>query len=57
MPISGSEQVILGDLSILADGSPVEVIQSQNATQSTDQSSPPGGHPTNSQSSDLARSP
>jgi multidrug efflux pump subunit AcrA (membrane-fusion protein) len=32
VPITGSEQVILGDLSILADGSPVEVTRDSDET-------------------------
>ncbi len=32
VPVNGSEQVILGDLSILADGSPVEVASAAEAT-------------------------
>ena len=56
MPINGSEQVILGDLSILADGGPVEVIPAQTRRSPRTRPSP-GGQPTKSQSSDLARSP
>ena len=33
MPIDGKEQVILGDLSILAEGAPVEVAQATERDQ------------------------
>ncbi len=32
-PVSGSEQVIMGDLTILAEGSPVEIAPAANATE------------------------
>jgi hypothetical protein len=31
-PVTGSERVILGDLSILADGAPVEIASAQDQT-------------------------
>ncbi len=40
-PINGTEQVILGDLSILADGSPVEVAKASDATKVAISSSGP----------------
>jgi multidrug efflux pump subunit AcrA (membrane-fusion protein) len=56
-PISGTEQVILGDLSILAEGSPVEV-----STSSGTQEHASAGEPTRARSSEngtgnLVRSP
>ena len=47
-PINGSEQVILGDLSILADGGPVEVVPAPSATEVA--SATPGRRPTNTPS-------
>ena len=47
-PINGSEQVILGDLSILADGGPVEVVPATGATEVA--SATPGRRPTNTPS-------
>ena len=44
-PIDGSEQIILGDLSILTDGSPVRVAPAQGASKAA--STSPGGPPTN----------
>lgn len=55
-PINGTEQVILGDLSILADGAPVEVAPATGATKTASETIPPGSRPTNSQSGDLAHS-
>jgi HlyD family secretion protein len=56
-PVTGKEQVILGDLSILADGGPVEVTTGrQAATVAT--VSPPAGHgPVEGKSASLAELP
>ena len=60
MPIDGTEQVILGDLSLLADGAPVEVAPETEATKlaSTTPSSPmtdstTSGRPTNTPSASV----
>lgn len=53
-PVVGSEQVILGDLSILADGSPVEVAVPE-AKEVANQPPTSGARPTVSQPSTLAR--
>ena len=55
-PINGSEQVILGDLSILADGSPVEVAPATGAAKVASEP-PPSRHPKQSRGDDLARLP
>jgi len=55
-PISGSEQVILGDLSILADGDPVEAETSSDAGKVADVPAP-SRRPRQSREDDLARSP
>ena len=47
-PVNGLEQVILGDLSILADGAPVEVVPAPSATAVA--SATPGRRPTNTPS-------
>ena len=56
-PIDGSEQVILGDLSILADGAPVEVAPAPAAAKAASGTIPPDSRPTNNQSTNLAHSP
>ena len=56
-PIDGLEQVILGDLSILADGAPVEVAPAPAAAKAASGTIPPGSRPTNNQSTNLAHSP
>jgi hypothetical protein len=46
VPITGSEQVILGDLSILADGAPVEVTRGSEETKaSVSTATPAPGRP------------
>ena len=50
-PVNGSEQVILGDLSILADGAPVEVVPAPGATAVV--STTPGRRPTNTPSGEV----
>ena len=44
-PVNGSEQVILGDLSILADGGPVEVVPAPQATKVAAEPPPAGDRP------------
>lgn len=55
-PISGSERVILGDLSILADGDPVEVAPATGAAKVASEI-PPSRLPKQSRGDDLARLP
>jgi multidrug efflux pump subunit AcrA (membrane-fusion protein) len=43
-PITGTEQVILGDLSILADGAPVEVISEPSRPKVASETAPTEGH-------------
>ena len=43
-PVNGSEQVILGDLSILADGGPVEVAPESGEAKVASETTPPGRH-------------
>ena len=45
-PINGSEQVILGDLSILADGGPVEVAPATGEAKVASATPSPGRRPT-----------
>jgi hypothetical protein len=47
VPIDGSEQIILGDLSILADGAPVEVSTGEKETKVASAD----GHPTTTHTS------
>ena len=54
-PIDGSEKVILGDLSILADGAPVEVAPETGGAKVASEPLPPG-RPTKTRAGDLARS-
>ena len=44
VPANGSEQVILGDLSILADGDPVEVVTASGEAKVASETTPPGRH-------------
>jgi HlyD family secretion protein len=55
-PINGSEKVILGDLSILTDGGPVEVSEASDKTKAADRSSPSNRRPAPSKGT-LTRSP
>jgi HlyD family secretion protein len=55
-PVNGTEQVILGDLSILADGAPVEVAPATGGAKVATEPSPPG-RPTKTLTGDLARLP
>ncbi len=55
-PINGSEQVILGDLSILADGEPVEV-DSASGEAKVESETPTPGRPTKTRSGALVRLP
>ena len=55
-PINGSEQVILGDLSILADGAPVEVAPATGGEKVASATPTPARRPTNTRSDALARS-
>ncbi len=56
-PVDGSEQVILGDLSILADGSPVEVASNSGEAESAGEHSARGHRPTKTPSGALASLP
>ena len=56
-PIDGTEQVIMGDLSILADGAPVQVASASEVAKAASLSIPPGSQPTADQSGVMARSP
>jgi multidrug efflux pump subunit AcrA (membrane-fusion protein) len=56
-PVKGSEKVILGDLSILADGAPVEVASESSGDRVTDETSEPGPRPSGSGPGKLARRP
>jgi hypothetical protein len=42
VPVTGTEPLILGDLTLLADGDPVEVAQTPESTKVASASSPPG---------------
>ena len=55
-PVNGSERVILGDLSILADGERVEVVSGPGQVKVASEP-PPSGRPTKSEIGDLVRSP
>ena len=57
VPINGSEQVILGDLSILADGEPVEVAPSSEGTKVVSEPRATGRRPAETRSGGLARLP
>jgi HlyD family secretion protein len=57
MPVTGKEKVILGDLSILADGGPVEVIPPPQATKVAIEPTSDGNRPAEVQPSALARVP
>ena len=54
-PVNGSEKVILGDLTILADGAPVEVAPETGGAKVASEPLPPG-RPTKTRAGDLARS-
>src|SRR5262249_54745865 len=56
-PITGSEKVILGDLSILADGQPVEVAASPEATKTADDHTAAAGRPAGPRAGKLAGLP
>jgi multidrug efflux pump subunit AcrA (membrane-fusion protein) len=56
-PVNGSEQVILGDLTILADGAPVEVAPAKGGAKVAEETSPAGRRPTKTHSEALARLP
>ncbi|MBV8309601.1 MAG: efflux RND transporter periplasmic adaptor subunit [Planctomycetaceae bacterium] len=56
-PINGSEKVILGDLSILADGAPVEVAPTTGETKVASATPIPGRRPTTTRSGAQSRSP
>ena len=43
-PVNGSEQVILGDLSILAEGGPVEIVSATEARPEVASAKPPLAH-------------
>jgi multidrug efflux pump subunit AcrA (membrane-fusion protein) len=56
-PIDGSEKVILGDLSILADGDPVEVAPGSTKPTVADENPDPGRRPANARPGRLVRVP
>lgn len=56
VPVNGSEQVILGDLSILADGALVEVATSSAGTKVTSTPQPTKGHMAETRGDELVRS-
>jgi len=56
-PVTGSEQVILGDLSILADGAPVKVIPAEGQTRVAEETPRLGHQPTKAPSRALVKSP
>jgi RND family efflux transporter MFP subunit len=56
-PIKGSEQVILGDLSILADGTPVRVAPPTEDTKVAGSTSHQAGRPAKARSESLVHSP
>jgi multidrug efflux pump subunit AcrA (membrane-fusion protein) len=56
-PVNGSEKVILGDLSILADGTPVEVAPEPGEEKVARVAPDPTGRPTETRSRRLARVP
>ncbi len=55
-PVNGSEQVILGDLTILAEGAPVDVDSSSSETRASNDASPPD-RPKDTRSGGLVGSP
>jgi hypothetical protein len=56
-PVKGSEKVILGDLSILADGAPVEVASESSGERVAREAPNPGPRPSGSGPGKLARRP
>jgi HlyD family secretion protein len=56
-PINGSENVILGDLSVLTDGSPVEIAPGSGAAKLADQAPQGDRRPANAASDELVSTP